>query len=278
MPLAYPDGTVAEHRACRTGGRRLRREPPRHRAGRGPGRLRARCRRPSPTTSPRSRRAGPSTRTCSTTTARCSTTSSSGGSADERLRRHAERLEHRAGCVGAVGGRRRHRRPGGDRRPGPDGPGAAWPRSRPRRRRSAASRVATFELGGARRAWWPAPATPARTASSAPCRPRSPRRSGEPCSAAGVEPGRARGPRHPAPRGGPAAARPRARPGHHPAAGRARLGGRLGQGRLPRAGRPRGRAGRRAVAPAARASLADGRQPPRHGGRRSPTAAAGRRR
>ena len=34
MPLAYPSGTVAEHRACRTVGGRLRRQPPRHGAGR----------------------------------------------------------------------------------------------------------------------------------------------------------------------------------------------------------------------------------------------------
>ena len=59
---------------------------------------------------------------------------------------------------------------------------------------------------------------------------------------------RPRRPRHAAPRGRPAVARPRARPGHHPAPGRSRLGRGLGQGPLPG---PR-RAGRRARAGVAR--------------------------
>ena len=58
------------------------------------------CSARSPTTSPRSRPGGPSTRTCSTMpTARCSTTSSSGGIPSGRrragVRRDAERVQHR---------------------------------------------------------------------------------------------------------------------------------------------------------------------------------------
>ena len=75
----------------------------------------------------------------------------------------------------------------------------------------------------------PAPATPARTASSARCPPTSRPRSGRRCSARGS----ARGPRrarHPAPGGRPAVARPRAGPRDHPAAGGPGLGRGLGQG------------------------------------------------
>ena len=63
---------------------------------------------------------------------------------------------------------------------------------------------------------------------------------------------RARRARHAAARGRAAAARPRARPGHHAAAGRARLGGALRQGRLPGPGAARGRARPRRRPPAAR--------------------------
>ena len=71
--------------------------------------------------------------------------------------------------------------------------------------------------------------------------------------------GRPRGPGHPPPRGRPAPARPRARTGHHPAAGRAGLGGRLGQARLPGPCRPGRRAGTRGGPPAGRAGH---RRPP----------------
>ena len=77
--------------------------------------------------------------------------------------------------------------------------------------------------------------------------------------------GRPRCPRHAAPRGGIAAARQRARPGHHPAAGGPRLGRGVGQGRFPRARCARRRTG-------------TGRAPPprrhRHGGA-APAAAPG---
>ncbi len=51
--------------------------------------------------------------------------------------------------------------------------------------------------------------------------------------------GGSRGPRHASPRSGASPARSRARSRHHPPAGRAGLGGGLGQGRFPRARRPR---------------------------------------
>ena len=73
---------------------------------------------------------------------------------------------------------------------------------------------------------------------------------------------RARRPRHAAPRSGSAVARPRARARDHAAAGRARLGRRLGQGRLPgpRAARGRARARDRAAAARARRSRAGARR------------------
>ena len=76
--------------------------------------------------------------------------------------------------------------------------------------------------------------------------------------------GRARRSRHAAPRGRAAAARPRARPGHHAAAGRARLGRGVGQAVVPRQGRAGGRAGRRR------------RPPPRRHRHRGPSPAARR--
>ena len=56
--------------------------------------------------------------------------------------------------------------------------------------------------------------------------------------ATGIEPAGLGRTRHPPARGRPSPARSRARPGHHPAAGRARMGGRLGQGRPSGAGGP----------------------------------------
>ena len=263
MPLAYPAGTIAEHLACRQRRGRLRRQPPRHRAGRG---RRARSsalqaaahQRPGQDRA----RAGRSTRTCSTpTTPRCSTTSSCGGVDDERLRRDAQRLQHRPGA-GRHRGRRRHRGAG------PSSPCRA---PRPARRLEAVApeaaavgrfRVAAFDVATARRAPSPAPATRARTASRSPCRPRRRRRSGGAVLAAGVDAGRAGRPRHAAAGGRPAAARPRAGPGHHPAAGRAGLGGVVDQADVPGPGRARGRAGAR------RAPGCCGASPPRAGGRR----------
>ena len=89
---------------------------------------------------------------------------------------------------------------------------------------------------------------------------------------AGVDARRPRRPRHAAARGRPAAARPRARPGHHPAPGRAGLGRGLGQGRLPRPRAAGGRegAGHRPPPPGPRRR---GPPPaPRGPGRRSATA------
>ena len=81
MPLSYPEGTLAEHRACRTGGRGVRREPPRDGAGRGSRRPRAAPGGADQRSRRRSRPVGRSTRTCWTKpTRRCWTTSSCGGS------------------------------------------------------------------------------------------------------------------------------------------------------------------------------------------------------
>ena len=50
---------------------------------------------------------------------------------------------------GAIGGTRHHRRAGGDRRPGPGGPGAAWPRSSPEAAAVGRFAVAPFSWEGA---------------------------------------------------------------------------------------------------------------------------------
>ena len=83
--------------------------------------------------------------------------------------------------------------------------------------------------------------------------------------APGRRPGRAGRPRHAAPRGGAAPARPRARPGHHPAPGRAGLGRRLGQGPNSPGGPRSRRSGRTARPGACAGFVADGRQPLRDG-------------
>ena len=106
---------------------------------------------------------------------------------------------------------------------------------------------------------------------------RGRRRSGRRVLGAGVQPGRPRRPRHPAPRGRPAAARPRARPGHHPAAGRPRLGGGWdkpegfrGRAALERrSGTGRARRLRRVSSPRAASRPAPGRRCSVGGGRRS---------
>ena len=85
--------------------------------------------------------------------------------------------------VGGRRRRRRHGRPGDHRRAGPGGPGAPGHRRPARPRRSAAARVAEVEVLGRTRAWSPAPATRARTASSWPCRRRTPPPCGTPWSA-----------------------------------------------------------------------------------------------
>ena len=73
MPLSYADGTLDEHRACRDRRGRLRRQPPRHRAGHRRRALEALLQAHADHRPGQGRaRAGPSTRTCSTrTTPRC---------------------------------------------------------------------------------------------------------------------------------------------------------------------------------------------------------------
>ena len=169
-------------------------------------------------------REGRSTRTCSTPTTRTSsTTSSSGGSATDeflvmpnasntdpwsprsrRARRHA----------GGVHDRRRHGEPRRARGPGPRRPQAG----RRCRRGGPTFPVRSVQPPStASRAGSPAPATPARTASSCTCRPSvgagvlaAPPRRRHPA-------GRPRRPRHAAARSRSPAARPRARSRHHAA-------------------------------------------------------------
>ena len=152
-----------------------------------------------------------------------------------RLRRDAQRLQHRPGAWPPSEGRTpppaaHHRRPGSPRpgRLATVGPeAAAVPRFG----------VAPFDWEGVD-AWPPAPATRARTVSRWPSRPTWPPRLWDGAAGRRGRARPARRPRHPPARGRPAPARPRARPGHHPAPGRAGLGGRLGQGRASGAGRP----------------------------------------
>ena len=113
MPLSYPAGTLAEHRACRTRRGRLRRQPPRHRAGRRApdafDRLQARAHQrpaqdrpgPGPVHPParRGRRA------------RCSTTSSCGGSTTSAST-SCPTPRTPTGWSDAIGGDGRHRRRG----------------------------------------------------------------------------------------------------------------------------------------------------------------------
>ena len=195
-----------------TARRRLRRQPPRHRAGRRAPTPSTACRPRSPTTSAK---IGPGraqyTHLLDDDDASVLDDIIVWWVDDDALRRDAQRLQHRAGA-------RRHRRatdvtaePGHHRRAGPDGPRPAGGRGARTPRPSPASASPASTWNGRRRAWPPAPATPARTASRSPCRPTH---------AADVlgggarrrrRPRRARRPRHPAPRGRPAAARPRAR-------------------------------------------------------------------
>ena len=170
MPLSYPDGTLAEHRACRERRGRLRRQPPRHRAGRGAGRLRPRSRRALTNDLAQDRRrAGRSTPTCSTSRRLGARRHHRVVGRRRALRRHAQRVEHRPGACDAIGGadvtaeRGRHRRAGA-RGPAPAGSRRArGGRGRPLR----ASR--RFDWQGVALRRRRAPATPARTASSARC-------------------------------------------------------------------------------------------------------------
>ena len=227
MPLAYRHGHPG--RAPRLPGRRrrLRRQPPGHRAGRpGPGALDRAPAGPHQRPRPDRPRAGRSTRTCSTpTTARCSTTSSCGGSTPSgstscptpptptgwsRALGGADVTAERA--IVAVQG------PGARARLAKVAPEAAA---------VGRFRVRRFDLGGrppggrrhglhrrGRRRGGRAGGRGARVLAG-PARRR--RRAG-----------RARGPRHAAPGGGLPAPRPRAGPRHHAPAGRPGLGGGAG--------------------------------------------------
>ena len=230
MPLAYRDGTIAEHLACRSASAAFDVSHLGTVRVDGPSAFDAAAA-PSQTTSAGSARAGPSTRTCSTTDASVLDDLIVWWVADGALRRDAERLQHRRVCS-ALGGEDVT----GERAViAVQGPRARerLARWRPRRRRWRTSRCAASTWRG-RRAGSPGRATPARTASSARCRPDGGRGFRRPCWRRGA-PGRTRRPRHAAPRGRAAAPRPRARAGHHSAAGGPRLGGRLGQGDRPRA-------------------------------------------
>ena len=99
----------------------------------------------------------------------------------------------------------------------------------------------------------------------APCRGRRCARGVGRAPRRGHHSGRARRTRHAAPRSRPAAARSRVGSGHHAAAGPARVGRAVGQGRLPRSGRARPGSARPARPACSRASRSTGRQPARDG-------------
>ena len=256
MPLQYT-GVLDEHRACRERRGGVRRLAPRHRRVRGPGAFDAapvaahqrprpdRARAGAVHASARSRRRARRRRHHRVVGRR------------RALPRDAERVEHRSSCSralgegrpgrdGAVDVRRHHGERGRARGAGPAGARPAGARSSRTRRPCRRFAVAP----GRRAASSPAPATRARTASRSTSRADARPTLWDAIVAAGIDARRARRARHAAARSRPAAARPRARPGHHAAAGRARLGRRLGQGRLPRPRRARGRAraGRRPAA------------------------------
>ena len=237
MPLAYPAGTLAEHRACRDGAVAFDVSHLGTVRVEGPGAFDLLQR--SLTNDLRKIAPGRAqyTHLLDQPTRSVVDDIIVWWVADERLRRHAQRLQHRAGARRRR--RDRHdRRAGRDRRAGTRGPSAAW-------RPSPAPAAAVPRLRG----------RPASPGAGVPCTVAGTgytgedgvecavpatwrRRSGTAVLAAGIAPAGPRGARHPAPRGGPAPARARARPRHHPAAGRPGLGRRLGQGRLPGTRRP----------------------------------------
>ena len=113
MPLSYADGTLAEHRACRSGAVAF--DVSHLGTVRVGGRRRARraSSARSPTTWARSARAGPSTPTCSTRPMRrCSTTSSCGGSTTDEFHVMPNASNTEPGASTRHRRRRRHRRRG----------------------------------------------------------------------------------------------------------------------------------------------------------------------
>ena len=180
----------------------------------------------------RSRRAGPSTPTCSTRPTRSvlddiivwwhpETTES-------RVRRDAERLQHRPRASARSAGRDDHRTTGPCSPSRARAPEARWRRSgrRPPRSAASASPTATWDGVAVHRGRHRLHRRGRRRDRRA--RRRRRRRCGTAHRRRRRRAGRARRPRHAAARGRPAAARSRARPRHHAAAGRAGLGGRAG--------------------------------------------------
>ena len=238
MPLSYPTGTLAEHRACRDGARSRSTSATSAPCGStGPDafdRLQARAdQRPRA----RSARAGRSTPTCSTRRRLGARRHHRVVGRRRALRRHAQRVQHRAGA--STPSAATTSPPSGPSSPcRARGPAPARPRSRPRRPTCRASAWRAFDVAGRRRAWSAGTgytgedgvecAVPGRGGAA---------RSGRRVLDAGVTPAGLGRPRHAAARGGPAAARPRARPRHHAAAGRARAGWSAGTRATSGAGR-----------------------------------------
>ena len=288
MPLAYGDGTIAEHRACRQDAVAF------DVSHLGTVRVEgadAFDRLQSALTNDLAQgaaRDAPSTPTCSTSPMpRWSTTSSCGGSTTMS----STSCPTPPTPTGWW-------RPSGERTPPPTGrsspsrgptPGPGPRPYCPRRLSVPRFGVQRFELEGGRVRGRRAPATPARTGSRWPCRPTPAPAMWEAVAGTGVAARRAGRPRHPSTRGGAASPRPRTRTGHHPAPGRTRLGRRVGQGRLPRSGGPgrRTQAGRgpapgrtqhRGPSTAPRGCVRRGRRRPgRHGHQRQLLADAGAR-
>ncbi len=178
MPLAYPSGTVAEHRACRYLGGGLRRQPPRHGAGHRAGRFAHLQRSFSNDLS----RVHPGR-------AQYTHLLDEDGFVvddiivwwvdDERFD-VMPNASNTSDVLDAIGGadvtqERAVIAVQGPEARRPPGRGGARPLPRCTGSTSSAS------SGAARPAWWPAPATPVRTVSSAPSRPKWRSASGRPC-------------------------------------------------------------------------------------------------
>ena len=226
-------GTIDEHLACRNdavvfdvshlGTVRVE----------GSRRRRAAAVRRSPTTSPRSRPGARSTRTCSTRpTPRCSTTSSSGGSTTRcstscptprtptasAPRSAAHETTHDRAVLAVQGPQAKERLADGVPR---GRRGRAVPRRPARRGKASTCVVAGTGYTGEAGVEIAVPDAAAADLWTA-------------ITGAGIMPAGLGARDTLRLEAGAAAARPRARAGHHPAAGRARLGRRLVQGRVPR--------------------------------------------